>query len=137
MRDEDKDPEGRLDRLFAGLRPAAPPAPLRQRVLRASRAALREMPRPDAWTLLWESRPLRLAWGAATIALLFVHVAITPGRRETAERVARTPSRARPDFDREVAAIARLPRIDARAEALVGSIGERPARRPERKERPS
>ena len=47
---------------LAGLSPPGAPPGLRARVLAASRAALLTAPaRPDRWTLLWASRPFRLA----------------------------------------------------------------------------
>jgi len=60
------------------LAPPAPPRALRERALAAARESWgsgAEPARvPDRWTRAWESRPLRLAWAAAVVALLAGHL---------------------------------------------------------------
>lgn len=62
---------------FDGLRPSAAPAALRERVLDAARQAALEGQAPTIWDRLFESRPLRAAWGALCLVLVVGHVALT------------------------------------------------------------
>jgi len=63
--------------VVSALTPPAPPPELRGRVLAAARAAASGAGRaPDLWDRLWTSRPVRLAWVAATVGLLAGHLLI-------------------------------------------------------------
>jgi hypothetical protein len=55
---------------FSGLRPQAPPAGLKGRVLKAAGEAM-TAPAPDRWTLLWRNPAARAVW-AFTVALLLL-----------------------------------------------------------------
>jgi hypothetical protein len=61
---------------FSGLRVPAPDEGLESRALGAARAALDEEP-VTVWDRLTASRPLRVAWGAVTAALLIAHLALS------------------------------------------------------------
>ena len=105
-----------------GLAPPGAPPELRARVLAASRAALLAEPEPrDRWTLLWTSRPLRLAWAASFLLLIAGHAALAPSGRPQGQ--AATPSLSRPvsEADAELAAIGHLPRLDPDARPLGGN----------------
>jgi hypothetical protein len=67
--------------LLAGLCPPELPQALEVQVLRAAGRALRERRTPDVWERAWASRPLRLAWVAAVLALLAGHamLSLRPG----------------------------------------------------------
>ncbi|HQR66777.1 MAG TPA: hypothetical protein PLB02_05235, partial [Thermoanaerobaculia bacterium] len=51
---------------FSGLEASGPPPDLREKVLAVAREALAEEAGRDVWTRIWESRPLRVAWAAAS-----------------------------------------------------------------------
>jgi hypothetical protein len=93
-----------------GLAPPGAPPELRARVLEASRAALLAGPAPrDRWSLLFASRPLRLAWAASVLLLLAGHALLV------------RPAPPRTDAAAELAAIRSLPRIDPDARSLGAS----------------
>jgi hypothetical protein len=125
---------------FSGLEPPAPPTALRGRVLANARKALALEGARDAWTRIWESRPLRLAWVAVTLLLVVAHVVLTvrpPERGGGASRSAAAPS---PDVAGELAAVAGLsplnedllPRLDASAVAPAVRPGPAPSAPAER-----
>jgi len=70
MTDNGQDP-------FDGLRPSALPADLRERVLDAARQAALEPQADSLWDRLFESRSLRVAWGALCLVLVAGHLALT------------------------------------------------------------
>lgn len=110
---------------LSGLVPPGPPPELRSRVLAASRAALFAAPRrPDRWSLLWASRPLRLAWTACVLLLLAGHALLVGPGRPKHEATARPPSRSEREAETELAAIARLPRLDPDARSFGPGPGE-------------
>lgn len=61
---------------LAGLRPPRAPSELAAKVLTAATRALDE-PSPTIWNRLWSSRPLRLGWGVATLALILAHLGLS------------------------------------------------------------
>ena len=64
--------------LFSALTPPAPPSDLRRRVLAAARTAASIAAHgPDVWDRLWTSRPARLAWAVAVVALAIGHLAVS------------------------------------------------------------
>lgn len=110
---------------LAGLVPPGAPPELKARVLAASRAALLAGPgRPDRWSLLWESRPLRLAWAASLLLLLASHAALVRPGRLPVEAAALPVSRSVNEADAELAAIGRLRRLDPDARSLGTGPGE-------------
>jgi hypothetical protein len=122
------DPGTPVDPL-AGLAPPGAPPELRGRVLAASRAAFRAGPaRPDRWSLLWTSRPLRLAWAASFLLLLAGHAVLVRPNDPLAEAAPRPLSRSVSEADAELAAIGRLPPLDPDAQPLRAGSGEPSAR---------
>jgi hypothetical protein len=117
--------------VLAGLRPPAPPPEVEARVLAAAGRALRQRRAPDAWGRAWRSRPLRVAWVTALLALLAGHVLLSlrPGTAVT-PRGAWTADRER--LPAEVATVAELPAIALSAAAFEpGDSGAvTPAARP-------
>ena len=96
------------DDLFHGLEPPVPPATLRADALAAAAAALAAPPRPDVWARLLASRTARVAWAASVAALAAANVLLS--RRTPPPLPAASAAPGRPDA--ELAAIARLPRLD-------------------------
>jgi hypothetical protein len=93
---------------FSGLESPAPPPALRGRVLMLAREELARAEAPDVWTRIWESRPLRAAWAAATLLLVAAHVAVTvrpPARGGRAPAPVAAPAS---DSASELAAVAGL-----------------------------
>lgn len=114
---------------LTGLVPPGAPPELKARVLAASRAALLARPeRPDRWNLLWESRPLRLAWAASLLLLLAGHAVLVGPDRPRAEAAALPLSRSASGADDELAAIGRLPRLDPDARPVGAGDVEPSAR---------
>ena len=112
---------------LGGLAPPGAPPELRARVLAASRVALRAEPsRPDRWSLLWASRPLRLAWAASVLLLLAGHAVLVRPSHPRIEAAALPLSRSVSDADTELAAIGRLPRLDPDARSLRAGPAETP-----------
>ena len=104
---------------LAGLAPPGAPPELKARVLAASLKALLSAPaRPDRWSLLWTSRPLRLAWAASLLLLLAGHAVLVRPSRPRAETAALPLSHTVSEADAELAAIGRLPRLDPDARPL-------------------
>lgn len=71
---------------FPGLEPPEPEARLRPRVLRAARKAAAKARTGRFARLvdrLWSSRPLRLTWLAATLALVALNATVDPGASPT------------------------------------------------------
>lgn len=126
--------------LFENLRPPAAPAGLRERALARARAAAdaaapgplggEDPPVRPGWRsltdLLWESRPLRLAWAAALVALVAVNLYLDRAPARAPEvRAAATSHRPAEDGPEPV------PRtlLASRGEVLEALLGDRPARR--------
>jgi hypothetical protein len=103
-----------LERLLAGLEPAMPPDDLRSRALAAARTAMaREVERVDLWSQLWSSQPLRLAWATTMVALIAGHVMLSVPNR-TPKTAPDAPFLVAGIFhEKELADLARLPRIVA------------------------
>ncbi|MBI5441313.1 MAG: hypothetical protein HY900_08900 [Deltaproteobacteria bacterium] len=110
---------------LAGLTPPGAPPELKARVLATSRAALLAAPAPpDRWSLLWASRPLRLAWAATVLLLVAGHIALVRPSHPREESAAVPLLRAASEADAELAAIGRLPRLDPDARSLGPRPGE-------------
>jgi len=110
---------------LAGLAPPGAPPGLKARVLVAARAALRAEPeRPDRWSLLWSSRPLRLAWAASFLLLLAGHAVLVRPSRPQGQAAAPALPRPGNEADDELAAVGRLPRLDPDARPLSAGPGE-------------
>jgi hypothetical protein len=114
-----------IERLLATLEPPRPPEELRARVLSRARAALAAPAPRGLCTRLFESRPLRLGWGAAVALLVAGHVVVSIARRP--ESIARSagPRALPPRGDGDLASVVRLPRIDGGARPLAGAKWER------------
>jgi hypothetical protein len=110
---------GSVEKLLATLRPPEPAPALQESVLSGARAALTREAARDAWTRVWESRPLRIAWAVAVVVLVICHAGITELRSASARAGTQT-ARAVREGNGELAAIARLPRLDGNAQPLVG-----------------
>jgi len=95
------------DNPIRGFTPPAVPGDLREKALAAARAALTASPRPDVWARLAASRAARLAW-AASVTILAAANVLVPRSAPPAPSAPATLARQEP----ELAAIARLPRID-------------------------
>lgn len=88
---------------------------------RAVGAALRVLSRPitaDVWSLIWRSRPLRVAWACSVAALLFANLAVWRHHGAVAPPTARSQEQPLLPLDRELSAIVDLPRIDPNARGL-------------------
>lgn len=85
--------ENPIDHRLAGAAPPEPPERLRATALAAAERAWNE--RPDLWTRLWESRPLRVAWAATVLALVASHAGLSIADRRAAarEQAAAAPTR--------------------------------------------
>lgn len=96
-----------------------PPEDLRERVLRAARAA-----RPDDfWTRLWNSRAVRLAWTTSVLALVVAHGLVTVRDRRPSPGGTGSMASAR-RLDGEVAEITRLPRLRLDSGSRLGSSAD-------------
>ncbi len=110
-----------LERLLGGLLPPEPPPGLHGEVMRRASAALAREARPDAWTRLWDSRPLRLAWASAVLLLVAAN-ALVPAMPRTPSVQAGAPRlHEEAPLGDELGAIANLPRIDLGTLPSVGS----------------
>jgi len=120
---------------FSGLEPPAPPAALRGQVLKSTRDALAREVGRDVWTRIWESRPLRLAWAAATLLLVAAHLVVSARTPLAGRREAALPSAPAADPAGELSAVAGLsplnenllPRLEAPASAPAAEPGTAPA----------
>jgi hypothetical protein len=109
-----------VERLLAGLSPPEPPPGLQERTLRGARQVLTREAARDVWTRIWESRPLRIAWAVSVVVLVLCHFSITELRSVSGKAGTQTAGVAR-DGNGELAAIARLPRLDGNARPLLGA----------------
>lgn len=116
-----------MDRLLAGLVPTPPPPETRERALAAARevGALETEPE-DAWSRLWQSRPARLAWGAAVAVLLLAH-AVLSLRGPAAAGAPASPAHlaVHAEAARELAAIAELPPLRLGLLPIINPSGRR------------
>jgi len=112
-------PNGK-ERLFPGLRVPEPPEDLRGQVLSRARQALERGPRHDLWARIWESRPVRLAWGASILALVVCHLVVPVGDGGPA-REPSTLARSESDDQEELAVIADLPTISLEAKSIAAA----------------
>jgi hypothetical protein len=115
------DPIDPIDPIFSGLDAPLPPEGLREEALRAAREAFRREAPTDRWTRALRSPALRLAWAASVAALAAAHLLLPASPRSRAV-VAVVPASA---DGRDIADIARLPRIDARALPRLGAVAAR------------
>ena len=127
-----RDDKDKVEELLSGLRPPEPPRALEARVLRGAREALAREAGRDLWTRMWESRPLRLAWGISVSVLVICHIGITVVRPAPSPAGGQTARAAR-EGNGELAAIERLPRLDENAQPLLGMGAYRLAEQPESK----
>jgi hypothetical protein len=114
-----RDDPDKLQQLLSKLQPPEPPSALEARVLRGAREALAREAERDIWTRIWESRPLRLAWGISVSVLVICNVALgelRAGRRGPAT----PPPGSVHEGYRELTAVERLPRLDEDAQPLLG-----------------
>ena len=98
-----------VTRLLAAIAEEEPPRALRERAL--ARAAARRPEAADPWRRLWESRPLRLAWAAAVLALVAANVVVRTGSPSHPRNVAPIATSEEHRDSRELHAITELPRI--------------------------
>ena len=116
-----------LARLLGGLAPPEPPSELQGKVLRkATDALVRETAR-DIWTRLWESRPLRVAWGSAVAVLLAVNAVLPAGRHTSPVQAAAPNVQSVPLPGDELDAITRLPRLDTQTLPAMAQSSVAPA----------
>lgn len=102
-----------------GLNLPQPPRELRARVLGAARTGSRVGPAADAWSRLWHSRSLRLAWAGAVVLLLAGHAALSLDR--SGVRPAFRPDLvAERRVDEQLIDLLRPVRISEGAQPLVG-----------------
>ena len=118
--------------LFEGLRVPRVSAELERRVLDAATRSDRRIPIPTIWDRLWESRPLRVAWGMATLGLLLANVGLSlPTSAPRSEGNMRTADRRQA---REIHELLALPQVEISPRAEARFFGTRP--RPEPTEAP-
>ncbi len=87
-----------------------PPALLRARTLARAAEAWAEPARPDPWRRVWESRPLRLAWATAVVALVAANLAL-PSRPSATGPAVRGDALTQAAADRELREVVALPRL--------------------------
>ena len=112
----------------AGMHATRPSPELGQRVLRIAAGAVgTEEPGLTVWDRTWNSRSLRVVWGAAVVLLLLAHVAVGTG----SPAPDRTPrgSVALLEQEQELAELLRLERIEISPRAEAIALGRRKTRR--------
>lgn len=110
-------PDGEL--LLRGLDLPHPPRELRARVLDAARTGVRAGPAADAWSRLWNSRGLRLAWAGAVVLLLAGHAAVSLDR-STDQGAFQRERFAERRVDEQLADLLRPVRISESVQPIVG-----------------
>jgi hypothetical protein len=105
------------DRLFEGLEPPQPPPELRERVIQDAQEHSAVAPLPDAWTRIWESSWLRLAWAASVFLLLAGNLVLAPRQPEKPSVVAEV------FVDEEIAEFLRPMRIADTVTPIFGRSG--------------
>lgn len=88
-----------------------PPSELRGKVMAAAVKAMQEERKPDRWTEVWESRPLRVAWAASVSTLILANLFLPPGRPGLSERGAGSMAELAENDENGLAEIANLPRL--------------------------
>lgn len=83
--------ENSIDPRLAGVAPPEAPERLRAAALAAAERVWDA--RPDLWARLAASRPLRLAWAAAVLALITSHAAMSLADRRAAARARESSAR--------------------------------------------
>jgi hypothetical protein len=73
---------------FTGFAPPPPPEGLHAATVASARGAMARAPLRDRWREAWESRPLRLAWGAAAVALIVANLTLPVGSPLAREQAA-------------------------------------------------
>ena len=106
-----------IRRLVSSAGAPEPPGELRERALARAREAWGR-PARDPWRRAWESRPLRLAWAGAVLALAIANIAVRTASH--ASRGAQPPSAASSGATRgnELQAVVALPRLRAEYVAI-------------------
>ncbi|HNX49973.1 MAG TPA: hypothetical protein PLS53_12725 [Thermoanaerobaculaceae bacterium] len=123
------EPRDPVTPLLSSLAPSEPPASLRARTLsRAARVWEQPAP-PDRWRQVRESRPLRLAWAAAVVALIVANLTLPSWSGSPAGRALPPEVAASAAQDRELQELVELPRL---RETLVAIETVRPAGVPDR-----
>lgn len=113
----------RVSRFLVELGTPEPPSDLRPRALAAAEREWAQPTSPDPWRRVWESRPLRLAWAAAALALVAANLTLSgAGASRDARLTATTRSIPSPELQETVA----LPRL--RFENVVDVAGGAPVR---------
>jgi hypothetical protein len=85
MKPDERDPF--VDRLLRGLEPPLPPPDLRSKTLTAARRSVAVEKDTDIWSVIWNSRRIRLMWAGAAALLLAGHVLLVPGKGSPSNRV--------------------------------------------------
>jgi len=112
--------------VFEGLHVPHAPAELRRRVLDAVAESDHRDASPTIWDRLWESRPLRVAWGLATLGLLLANAGLSlPTSAPRSEGDTRTADRSQVREARELLALPQV-EISPRAEARFLQTTPRP-----------
>jgi hypothetical protein len=108
-----------VEKLLAVLHPPEPPPGLQEKTLRGAREGLAREAGRDAWTRIWESRPLRVAWGLSVVVLVICNLGI--GELRPARGVAGAPAaRSARDGNGQIG-LGRLPRLDENVRPLIGA----------------
>ena len=117
--------------LLQGLAPPAPPPELEGITLADAGSALRQRRTPDAWERAWASRPLRVAWMTALVALIAGHVLLSL-RPDPVAVASGARAVGRDRLPAEIATMADLPRIVLSTAAFESGDGPvmAPAARP-------
>ena len=121
-----RDDADKVEELLSMLRPPEPPGGLETRVLRGAREALAREAGRDIWTRIWESRPLRVAWGISVSVLVICNVALG-GLRAGRRGPAMPPAGSIREGNGELTAIAVQPPLDEDARPLIGRASGLPA----------
>ena len=111
------EPHNPITQLLSTPAEPEPPQALRERALGKARAAW-VRPARNPWRRVWDSRPLRLAWAGAVLALAIANVAVRTDAH--ASRGAQVPSAASSGATRgnELQAVVALPRLRAEYVAI-------------------
>lgn len=100
-----------MARLLAAIEEPEPPRALRGRAMAGADEAWARGPVADRWRALWESRPLRLAWAVAVLALVAANVVVRTGSPSHPRIPAAVATSEEHRDSRELQAIVELPRI--------------------------
>lgn len=100
-----------IARLLAALDEPEPPGALRERTLARAQSSWNRPPVPDSWNRVWHSRPLRLAWAAAVVALVVANAALRSGSQARPRTAAADAASREAAGLAELQAVVELPRI--------------------------